>query len=217
MTNSNQSIAIIDYQLSNMYSVKHALSYLGFNCQITSNPQVLLKATAAILPGVGAFGDAIANLHRFKLIEPIKEFIKSGRPFMGVCLGMQLLFDESTEFGRYQGLGLISGRVKRFPNQYQNHALSVPQIGWNSIYLPSGASWPKGPFPFSKNPFMYFIHSYYCQPQEKKDITCLTNYGGVEYCSGIWRKNIFAVQFHPEKSGWEGLKIYKEFFSKKND
>lgn len=203
-------IAIIDYQLSNLFSVKHAFDSLGVKTEITSNLQVVRRAQAAVLPGVGAFGDAMANLNKFKLTAAINELIESGRPFMGVCLGLQLLFDKSYEFGEHRGLGIIPGVVKKFTVK------PVPQIAWNQIaYNQSTQSnWKSSPLRSLKNNhYFYFVHSYYVIPKNNQVICCETNYQGFDYCSGIIKNNIFAVQFHPEKSGPKGIEIYKNWLN----
>lgn len=205
-------IAIIDYQLSNLFSVKHALDSLKVESIITSDPQIILSAESAILPGVGAFGDAMANLKKLDLINSIHEFIKSEKPFMGVCLGLQLLFSTSFEFGKHQGLGVIKGEVKKFPT------IKVPQIAWNQLYSkpPIKSNWVNSPLKTLKNnQYMYFVHSYYVQPEDKQIICSYTDYSGFEYCSSIVKDNIFAVQFHPEKSGPKGIEIYKNWLSDK--
>lgn len=217
MSKTDNYIAIIDYQLSNLFSVKHALDSLKVESIITSEPKVLLGAKAAILPGVGAFGDAMGNLRKFDLINAIQEFIKSERPFMGVCLGLQLLFSTSFEFGQYQGLGLITGEVKKFPKKNNNQQnIKVPQISWNQIGYTKDirSNWEASPLKTLKNhQYVYFVHSYYVQPDDKKVICSYTNYSGFQYCSSIIKKNIFAVQFHPEKSGPKGIEIYHNWLS----
>ena len=207
------NLIIIDYQLSNLFSVKHACEHIGVKAKISSDEKDLEKADAAILPGVGAFGDAMKNLDRLGLAKVINKFIKSGKPFMGICLGMQLLFSESEEFGRHKGLNIIKGKVKKFIKK--NRQIKVPQIGWNHIYpIPEDNNWQNSPFKnISFREFMYFVHSYYVDPVDKKNILSLTEYEGVEYCSSILHKNIFATQFHPEKSGLEGIKIYKNWIN----
>lgn len=202
-------VAIIDYQLSNLFSVKHALEYLNVDCQITSDPKILSSADAAILPGVGAFGDAMNNLKKFNLLDSIHNFIKQGKPFMGVCLGMQLIFSESEEFGFHQGLCIIKGKVIKFKSQKKK--IKVPQIGWNQI-LKKEKNWLNSPLKNIKNgEFMYFVHSYYVVPQDQNVVLSGTIYEDVSYCSSLLRDNIFATQFHPEKSGPEGIKIYKDW------
>lgn len=204
-------VAIIDYQLSNLFSVKHAFDYLKVDSEITSDKSVISTSDAAILPGVGAFGDAMNNLKRFDLIDTIKEFIASNKPFMGVCLGMQLLFSESEEFGNHQGLNITEGKVIKFASKDQE--IKVPQIGWNQI-LKLDKTWDNSPLKNIKNgEFMYFVHSYYVVPQDRSIILSETTYEGIRYCSSLLKDNIFAAQFHPEKSGPAGIKIYRDWIS----
>ena len=209
-------IAIIDYQLSNLFSVKHALDHLGMECVITSKKRQIAEASGAILPGMGAFGDAMANLRKMGLIDVIQTHIEAKKPFMGVCLGFQLLFDESEEFGRHQGLGVIKGKVKRFPEtNKKGQSLIVPHIGWNSIFYDtaSKSAWRSSPLQALKNhEYMYFVHSFYVQPSSKKMTSSYTDYQGFQFCSSVSEKNIFGTQFHPEKSGERGIQLYKHMF-----
>tara|TARA_B100001250_G_scaffold362075_1_gene340534 strand:- start:69 stop:704 length:636 start_codon:yes stop_codon:yes gene_type:complete len=204
-------IAIIDYKISNLYSVQAACTKVGLKSIITSNHSQIMNAKIAILPGVGAFGMAMKNLKDLKLDKCIYKFIRTGKPFIGICLGLQLLFDRSEEFGDFKGLGLIRGSVKKFKNQSLNRIrYPVPQIGWNKINKHK-ISWTKTYLKNnSNNDFMYFIHSYYAIPKDKSCILSKTIYGDIEYCSSIRFKNIYAFQFHPEKSGEVGMKIYYE-------
>lgn len=208
-------VAIIDYGRANLFSVQRACEQVGLSCLITSDKSELLSSDAAILPGVGAFGDAITSLKKLDLISPIKDFIKSGKFFMGICLGMQLLMDESEEFGKHDGLKIIPGRVVRFFSKGGCDRLKVPQVGWNQIYTPLSETkkfWDNTPLDsFPNGEFMYFVHSYYCEPENDSDILTLTKYGPTKYCSGILLKNIFAVQFHPEKSAKSGLAVYQNW------
>lgn len=213
MSTAQPYIAIVDYQLSNMFSVKHAFEHLGVPAVITSDPKEVSEASGTVLPGVGAFGDAMANLKKFKLDRALKEFVGSGRPFLGVCLGLQLIFETSSEFGKHKGLGFIAGDVVKFP-AYNTHKekIRVPQIGWNTIEQPSPSIWKKTPFKHLKNhPYMYFVHSYYVRPADTKIITSTTSYMDFSYCSSVLKDNIFATQFHPEKSGTLGIGIYKNW------
>jgi len=199
-------VAIIDYQLSNLYSVKHACDFVGINSIITSNPKEIQSADVCIIPGVGAFGDAMKNLTNLNLVSPIKKHISDGKPFIGICLGLQLLFEESDEFGNHKGLGILPGKIVRFSeNNLGKEKLRVPQIGWNKIKIIKDNPLLSG---VKENEFMYFVHSYYAQPKNKDIIMTTTTYGSCEYASGVSKDNVFAVQFHPEKSGKEGLKIY---------
>lgn len=204
-------VAIIDYKLSNLFSVKHALDYIGVESQITYDKDIIANSDAAIIPGVGAFGDAIKNLEKLELIDLIKDFISSGRSFMGVCLGMQLLFTQSEEFGTYMGLNIIKGKVKKFTDKSKK--ITVPQIGWNQIFIPKNKSLqPSSPLKNIKHgEFMYFVHSYYVIPEDNKVILSETTYENITYCSSLLYNNVFATQFHPEKSGKEGIKIYREW------
>ncbi|WP_428741977.1 imidazole glycerol phosphate synthase subunit HisH [Tenacibaculum sp.] len=202
-----KKVAIIDFKLGNIYSVVQACQEVGLNVSITSNYDEILAADGVILPGVGAFGDAINNLKELNLDKTIKDFVNTGKPFMGICLGLQLLFSESEEFGDYEGLGLIEGKVVKFDNS----SFKVPQIAWNRINE-NEVLWIDTPLNKTKNgEFMYFVHSYYVIPDNPNYILTTTNYCGVNYCSSIKKDNIFATQFHPEKSGEKGLEIYKEW------
>ena len=207
-------VAIIDYQLSNLFSVKHACESVGLDVKITSDPVDVLNADGVILPGVGAFGDAMKNLKKYKLDSAIKKFVDTNKPFMGVCLGMQLIFTESDEFGTHRGLNLIKGVVRRFPKIVNGNRLRIPQIGWNKIHSPiaSRNSWNES---YLKNvndgEFMYFVHSFYISPDDDGVSLAKTKYSDFEYTSAVLKNNIFAVQFHPEKSSKKGLLIYDNF------
>ena len=208
-------VAIIDYKMSNLFSVQAACHKVGLSSVITSDKNEILNAKVAILPGVGAFGEAMKYLRESKLDKTIHEFVETGKPFVGICLGLQLLFDSSEEFGDYSGLGFIKGKVKIF-KFYSHNSIKypVPQIGWNKIKQ-MDASWEDSLLcKNTNNDFMYFVHSYYVEPQMKNVILSSTIYGNTEYCSSIQQNNIFACQFHPEKSGEIGLNIYKNL--KKN-
>ena len=210
-------VIIIDYKLGNLFSVKHACERLGIEVEISSDRKKLEQADAAILPGVGAFGDAMDNLQALDLVTGIREFIQTGKPFMGICLGMQLLFTESEEFGNYKGLDIIPGEIKRFPKSLAEEGIKVPQIGWNQIYAPKGKSWDESPLQDTQEgEFMYFVHSYYTQPVQQEVIMTETTYGTIKFCSCIQYKNVFATQYHPEKSAHEGLKLYKNWSQKIN-
>ena len=211
----SKKVVIVDYQLGNLFSVQQACLHLGYDAVVTSDPSVLMDADYAILPGVGAFGDAMSNMHKLDLVEPLKDFIASGKPFMGVCLGLQLLFTESEEFGSTKGMNLIEGVVKKFsPKNTEGGTLKVPQIAWNQIHAVSHNDWAKTPLRICKEgDFMYFVHSYYVQPDSKDVVLSSTEYGGYPYCSSIIKDNIFACQFHPEKSSSEGVNIYANWIN----
>jgi len=205
-------VIIIDYQLGNLFSVRQALENIGLNVVISKNAADLKTADAAVLPGVGAFADAIKNLQSQGLDDGIHEHIDSGKPFMGVCLGLQLLFTESEEFGYSKGLNVLPGIVKRFTNfDSSGNAIRVPQIAWNQIYT-ANVDWERTPLrSLDQNEHMYFVHSFYVEPAEKDIILSYTQYHNKEYASAVYKKNIFACQFHPEKSAAKGLSIYKNW------
>ena len=204
-------VVIIDYKMSNLHSVKAACDKVGLSSIITSSPNKIKKAKVAILPGVGAFAEAMYNLETLKLKKSILDFVQSGKPFVGICLGMQLLFDESDEFGMQKGLGLIPGVVTKFKPSYINEVkYPVPQVGWNKISK-NVSSWKNTLLEDNNDgDFMYFVHSYFVEPSNNEDAISLTKYADQEYCSSVKKENIFATQFHPEKSGEVGLNIYKK-------
>lgn len=208
-------IAIIDYNLGNLFSIKNALISLGWNPEITADKECIRNAEVIILPGVGAFAHAMSNLTNLNLVDPILDHIRSGKPFMGICLGMQLLLSESSEFGYHQGLGIIEGSVKKF--EASNRKIIVPQIGWNKITQPSEGKWKNTPLKnVSDHAFMYFVHSYYALPTNQEVVLSISQYEGIEYCSSVLYKNIFATQFHPETSGQTGVDIYSDFLKHMN-
>lgn len=206
-------IAIIDYELGNLFSVRQACLHVGLDPFITHNPSELMEADGAILPGVGAFGDAMANLQRFDMVSAIHDFVAAGKPFMGICLGMQLLFTESEEFGTSKGLSLIEGQIQKFPSSKPfGGRIKVPQIGWNQIWEAENRPWDETPLRGLPNgAYMYFVHSYFANPVHKKDVFTWTAYEDIRYCSSVRDQNIFACQFHPEKSGKIGLGIYQKW------
>jgi imidazole glycerol-phosphate synthase subunit HisH len=212
---SHKKIAIIDYQLGNLFSVQQACLHLGHEAFITSNPHDIVNADYAILPGVGAFADAMSNMQRLDIINPIKDYIASGKPFMGICLGLQLLLTESEEFGSTKGLNLIEGVVKKFsPVDTEGDVLKVPQIAWNQIYPSKSNLWDDSPLSTcGEGDYMYFVHSFYAAPVSETVVLSTTNYGGFNYCSSVIKDNIFACQFHPEKSGQYGVEIYKNWIN----
>lgn len=206
-----KNVVIIDYKLGNLFSVKQACDIVGLKSIISSKKEDILKADALILPGVGAFNEAMANLIDLGLDTAIKLKVNEGTPLFGVCLGLQLLFTESVEFGAGRGLNLIPGVIKKFPANFQNHQIKVPHISWNTIYM-SSQNWDQTPLSnLNENEFMYFVHSYYVKPSDKNCVITKTNYDGIEFCSAVKSNNIFATQFHPEKSADKGLSIYKEW------
>ncbi|WP_417857473.1 imidazole glycerol phosphate synthase subunit HisH [Xanthomarina gelatinilytica] len=211
MTENRKKVVIIDYQLGNLYSVKQACDTVGMNVIVSSNKEDILTAEALILPGVGAFIEAMHNLEKLGLIDAIKSKVYSGTPLFGICLGLQLLFTKSEEFGSGNGLDLISGIIKKFPEKINDRKVKVPHITWNQV-CKYDISWEETPLRDLKdNEFMYFIHSYYVQPSNDSCVLTNTNYDGIEFCSSVIQNNIFATQFHPEKSADKGISIYKNW------
>jgi glutamine amidotransferase len=202
-------ITIIDYGMGNLRSVQKGFERLGFTAKVTSDPGDVERAGKLVLPGVGAFRDCMDNLRSGGFVEPIKQHIEDGRPFLGICLGLQLLFTESEEFGRHQGLGIIPGRVVRFPSEMRQggEELKVPHMGWNQITVCREAPIFKG---VADGSSVYFVHSYYVVPEDEGVVATVTDYG-ISFCSSIWRDNVMATQFHPEKSQKVGLAMLKNF------
>ncbi len=201
-------IAIIDYDAGNVKSVEKALQALNQEVVITNDKKVLLAADKVILPGVGAFGDAMEKLQAYGLVEVIHELIEMKKPFLGICLGLQLMFEESEESPGVKGLGLLKGKIVRFPQS----ELKVPQIGWNSLEFPKESVLFKG---INSGEYVYFVHSYYLKAEE--DIVAATTEYGVTVHAAVEKGNIFACQFHPEKSSGVGLNILKNFVEYKED
>jgi len=203
-------IAIIDYGMGNLRSVQKAIEKMGGVAIITNSPLKIVTASAVILPGVGAFQDAILQLKKLQLDTIIHRIINSGKPFLGICLGMQLLFSKSFEYGEFEGLNIIPGEVVRFPD-----TLKIPHIGWNTIQRTENKE-GKTQVPLLEgipdNSYFYFVHSYYVKPADESVIATTTDYG-IKFASMIWKGNIYATQFHPEKSQTLGLRILKNFLA----
>ena len=195
-------IAVVDYGAGNLRSVTNALVKLGYQPKVTSEPDVVLKATAVIFPGVGAAADAVDNLRRSGMDEAIKEVIRNGKPFFAVCVGMQVLLSSTEEGGWNECLGIIPGNVKRLPS-----GLKGPHIGWNQVKQVNGHPIFKG---IADETNFYFVHSYYAEPEDKAVVAGTTEYG-VNICSMLIKDNLIATQFHPEKSGEPGLRMYANF------
>jgi len=193
-------IAIIDYGAGNLHSVKNALDFIGAKSIITADAQTILSADAVILPGVGAFGDCMASLTKCGLVDTVKAAAKSGRPFLGICLGLQLMFEESEESEGVQGLGIFKGKVVRLPDR----GLKIPHMGWNNIEVVKESKILSG------SPYVYFVHSYYIAPEDESIISAYTEYGE-RIAVAVEKDSVFAAQFHPEKSGDEGMKILRRF------
>ena len=197
-------IAIIDYGMGNLRSVQKGLERVGFVAQVTRDADRIASAAGVVLPGVGAFGACMDNLRTYGLIDPVRHVVANGTPFLGICLGMQLLFEESEEFGRVPGLGIFPGRVVRFADM---PGLKVPHMGWNQIRKQQDPPHLRG---IDDGAFVYFVHSYYVAPTDASLTATSTEYG-VEFTSAIARDNVFATQYHPEKSQAVGLKILENF------
>jgi len=197
-------IAIIDYQMGNLRSVQKAFESLGTEAVITSDATVLQQADKVVLPGVGAFEDAIKELRNRDLVSPIHDLVASGKPFLGICIGLQLLFDVSYEGGEYEGLGIIAGEVQRFEIAPE---FKVPHMGWNQVNIEQASPILQG---IDNNTYFYFVHSYYVVPSDPSVISVTSDYDGT-FCAGICRGNLFATQFHPEKSQRAGLKLLQNF------
>lgn len=199
-------IAIIDYGAGNLQSVKKAFDFIGAESVITDNPEIINACDRILLPGVGSFGDAMDSMHKSGLVETVKQNALSGKPFLGICLGLQLLFEESEESPGVKGLGIFKGKIKKFSSDM---GFKIPHIGWNSLSVKQNDTIFKG---IPENSYVYFVHSYYLHAEDENDIATITNYG-IDFHSAVGKNNIFATQFHPEKSGDVGLQILRNFAS----
>lgn len=198
-------LAVIDYGAGNLRSVLHALNHLGVqSIRVAQDPRDLRGATRIILPGVGAFGAGMQQLHQRHLTSAIVDTVHAGTPFLGICLGMQFLFEYSDEMGQHEGLGLLPGRVTRIPPQ---PGYKVPHMGWNALRLCRPSSVTEG---LTDEDYAYFVHSYHCEPTEQTDVVAVVEYGR-SYVAVVQRRNIYGVQFHPEKSQQTGLRILSNF------
>lgn len=199
-------IAIIDYDAGNIKSVEKVIRYLGEQAVITRDRETILAADKVILPGVGAFGEAMAKIRSYGLEEVIHEVVDKGTPFLGICLGLQLLFESSEESAGVKGLGLLKGKIVKIPD---NQGLKVPQIGWNSLKYPNEGRLFAG---LEEDSYVYFVHSYYLQAEDPKIVVATTDYATLIHAA-VEKDNIFACQFHPEKSSKVGLKILENFIA----
>lgn len=197
-------VAIIDYDAGNIRSVEKALQYLGQDVVITRDRAILLSADQVILPGVGSFGDAMEKLRSYGLETVIREIVQKGTPFLGICLGLQMLFESSEESPGVKGLGLLKGQIRRIPAK---NGLKIPHMGWNALEVKEGAILFKD---IADHPYVYFVHSYYLTAQEEEEVAATTVYATKIHAS-VEKDNLFACQFHPEKSGAVGLKILDNF------
>ena len=208
------TIAIIDYHMGNIFSLENLLNMLGYKTKVTSDRNQILSSDAAILPGIGGFPSAMKYIEELDLSETIKDYVDTGKPIMGICLGFQLLFDESEEMGKTFGLGVLPGKVESFTKY--NPVLRVPHVGWNAVEKQTGFDFcdtVNFSTPLLDNEeYFYFLHSYIVNPCDKSIIFTETKYFDVAFCSSIIFENIFACQFHPEKSGVKGIKIFQNFF-----
>ncbi len=194
---------MIDYGGSNLRSAQKAFEFVGADLTVTANPEEIRNAKKLVLPGVGAFGAGMNALRERGLVDPIQETVAKGIPILGICIGMQFLFDESDEMGQHQGLGLIPGQVTRFPN----NGLKVPHMGWNQLEHDSSHFLLQG---VEQGAYTYFVHSYYCAPNDGDNVVASTEYGR-PFCAIVAHKNIYGIQFHPEKSHKIGLRIIQNF------
>ena len=200
-------LAVIDYGAGNLRSVLHALKHLGVkNMQLVRTPQELEGAEKIILPGVGAFGASMEQMHKQALVEPVCQAIADGIPYLGICVGMQMLFDVGEEMGEHAGMGILEGRVVRFPN-FEDR--KVPHMGWNQLDIHKESELVAH---LSEQNYAYFVHSYYCAPENPDDILASVDYG-IDFAAIVQRDNIYGVQFHPEKSQKTGLQILANFLS----
>lgn len=209
-------VTVVDYGLGNLFSVRRAFEYNGAEVHFTSQPQEILEASMLVLPGVGAFEQGMNELRNKNLIEPLKIYAESGRPMLSICLGMQLLMSYSLEFGKHEGLGMISGKVVPIETKKDNHVpLKVPHVGWNALKKPKNLlnnSWQDTILVgLTEETKMYFVHSYAVVPDKEENRLANISYGWQDISAVIRKGNIYGCQFHPEKSGTEGLKIIKNF------
>ena len=204
-----EKVVIIEYKMGNLFSIVHTCEKAGLSTEITNDYKKIKDAKALILPGVGAYPLAVSQLNELNLVEPIKDFIKSGKSVLGICLGMQLLMEQSDEFGINKGLGIIEGEVLRFPTENGEHKRRIPQITWNTIDIKdSNDPLMKG---IANHEYFYFVHSNYVKTAHEKNVLCSTTFSGFDYCSIVKKENVYGIQFHPEKSAQQGLKIMENF------
>lgn len=199
-------IAIIDYDAGNLKSVEKAFKFIGEECVVTRDKNAILNADKVVLPGVGSFGDAMEKLHKYGLVDTIYKVVEKKTPFLGICLGLQLLFDESEETPGVKGLGILKGKIVKIPKVDD---IKIPHIGWNSLELHNGGRLFKG---IKNGEYVYFVHSYYLKAEEESIVTASTEYGTHIHAS-VEKDNVFACQYHPEKSSEAGLKMLKNFAS----
>ena len=202
-----KKIIIIDYDCGNILSLQRAIEKIGYKSEVSRDKKIISSASHVILPGVGAFGNAMSLLNKYKLIEPIKEHVQKKKPLLGICLGMQLLLSESSEFGKFSGLDLIKGKVENILNQTQKK-IKVPHIGWNKIFFNG-----KSEYNIANDKNFYFIHSFISKTKKNNSTIAFTDYNGIKIPAIIKEENIIGFQFHPEKSHYTGLELIKIFLT----
>lgn len=213
-----RTVTVIDFSMGNLFSVARALMHCGACVKVSRDPKDVHKADRVVLPGVGAFGAAAQRLASTGLGDAVREVIRKERPFLGICLGLQLLFEVSEEFGEHQGLGVFKGRVRRLESRFDTSGwrLKVPHIGWNRVFQKTSGN-GSGVAPVLKNiedgAFFYFVHAYYVDPSEPRHTAAVTTYGPTTFCSAYARGPVAGCQFHPERSGPDGLSMYRNFLS----
>lgn len=216
----SNKITLLDYGMCNLLNVARAFEHIGAEVKIATKPQEAINADRLVVPGVGAFKDSVAEVRRLGFDDTICQFVTTGRPFLGICVGMQMLFDASEEFGEHQGLGILSGKVTKISNTTTaNEPQRVPHIGWNHLVKPeSGRAWNNSLLKQfeNKSPAMYFVHSFAANPAEDADRLADCIYGGYRICAAVQRNNVVATQFHPERSGKLGLNLLEAFMANKN-
>lgn len=213
MSAARIKVAVVDYGLGNLFSIRQACGHAGMEVRITGEAAEIAAADAVLLPGVGAFADAMQALNERGLASPIQDLAADGKPLIGICLGLQLVMGESHEFGTHPGLGLIAGSVERLPDSSINgktgRTLKVPQVGWRRLNRPDGVDWQGGVYDrLGDGAYMYFVHSYYVKPDDPAHVLSTVGFGEAEVCSSVLTGNIYACQFHPERSGSQGLLVY---------
>jgi glutamine amidotransferase len=211
MSANSPSIAVVDYGMGNLFSVVQAFSAVGQRAEITASPATLAAADAIVIPGVGAFGSAMDVLARTGMADTIRERVARGTPLVGICLGMQLMMSSSSEFGSHEGLGLVDGETLALRASPEiDPSARIPHVGWSAVQPARAGAWCGTPLAtLGADPSMYFVHSYYVRPSNPSVVLSFSNYRGVTFCSSLARGNLFGCQFHPERSGPEGLDVYR--------
>lgn len=199
---TNPKITIVDYGVGNLFGLKRAFNFCGVDAVVSEDAETVLKSDAVVLPGVGSYEAGVRGLKVRGLVDAVKNFAAKNKPMLGICLGAQLMLSQGEEFGIFEGLGIIPGKVIKFPELADKE--KIPHVGWNKVKSPGGDMWNKD---------FYFVHSYILAPEKKENVFGLTTYGGLEFCSIVKHGNIYGCQFHPEKSGEAGLKIIKNFIN----